>query len=389
MPLGATLAGELTARRAAGLYRRRALADGPATPLRVVDGRPLVCFASNDYLGLAAHPEVRAAFEDGARVYGVGAGASHLLGGHSAAHQALEEDLAAHVGRPRALLFSSGYVANLGVAQALLGRHDTIHTDRLNHASLIDAATLCRARHLRYRHADAAHLEQRLAGASRGRALIATDAVFSMDGDLAPLPALADLAHRHGAWLMVDDAHGLGVLGATGAGSTEHFGLGPDRVPILMGTLGKALGTCGAFVAGEDALIETLIQHARGYVYSTAPPPALAQATRAALALARAEPWRRERLQALVARFRRGAAQLGWTLAPSATPIQPLLVGDARRAVELAATLADAGLYVPAIRPPTVPRGGARLRVSLSAAHTDAQVDALLVALDPASCPAP
>jgi 8-amino-7-oxononanoate synthase len=380
--LNGVLEAALAARRAAGLYRARALADAPATPTRVVDGRARVSFASNDYLGLAADPRVRAAFVAGAERYGVGAGAAHLLGGHTAAHEALEEALAAHVGRPRALLFSTGYMANLGILQALLGRGDVIYTDRLNHASLLDAAALSRARHLRYRHVDVGHLAQRLAGAPTGRrALIATDAVFSMDGDLAPLPALAGLAARHGAWLLADDAHGLGVLGPCGGGSAEHFGLGPDRLAVLMGTLGKALGTFGAFVAGGEALIETLIQHARSYVYTTAPPPALACATLAALRLAREEHWRRAHLADLVARFRAGAAQLGWRLADSATPIQPILVGAVDRTLAVAARLEAAGFYVPAIRPPTVPAGGARLRVSLSAAHTPAQVDALLDAL--------
>ncbi len=339
----------------------------------------MLSFCSNDYLGLANHPEVVAALQRGAAHWGVGSGSAHLVNGHSAAHHALEEELADFVGRPRALLFSTGYMANLGVISALAGRGETVFEDRLDHASLLDGALLSRATLRRYPHADAAEL----AGlADRGQVrLIATDGVFSMDGDLAPLPALAQVARQTGAWLQVDDAHGIGVLGTEGRGSLDHFGLGPQQAPILMGTLGKALGTFGAFVAGSEELIETLIQRARPYIYTTATPPALAEATRTSLALARREEWRRERLRALIRRFRQGASQLGLPLGDSCTPIQPLLAGSARRALVWARALEDAGLLVTPIRPPTVPEGTARLRITLTASHTDRDLDRLLESL--------
>jgi len=366
------------------LYRTRRVLGSPQGVEVVIDGRQCLSFCSNDYLGLANHPEVIRALQRGADQYGVGSGAAHLVSGHSAAHHALEEELAAFVRRPRALLFSTGYMANLGVMSALLGRGDALFEDRLNHASLIDAGLLSGARLLRYAHADAEALDARLAQSTAVQKLVATDGVFSMDGDLAPLPALAAQSARHGAWLMVDDAHGLGVLGKSGGGVVEHFNLDVAQVPILMGTLGKAFGSFGAFVAGSDELIETLIQRARSYIYTTATPPALAEATRAALRLVQTEGWRRERLDELVARFRAGAAQLGLPLAASSTPIQPLLVGDAARAVCVSQTLYERGILIGAIRPPTVPKGTARLRITFSAAHTEAQVDRLLAELEKA-----
>ena len=339
----------------------------------------MLAFCGNDYLGLANHPELVAALKRGADRWGVGSGAAHLVNGHSAAHHALEEELAEFTGRPRALLFSTGYMANLGVITALAGRGDRVFEDRLNHASLLDGALLARASLRRYAHADAAGLA-RLAGADRP-GLIATDGVFSMDGDLAPLPALARVARRSGSWLLVDDAHGLGVLGREGRGSLDHFGLGLEQVPILMGTLGKAFGTFGAFVAGADDLIETLIQRARSYIYTTATPPALAEATRASLALARREEWRREHLRALIDRLRTGAAQLGLPLADSPTPIQPLMAGSTARALAWSRALESAGILVTAIRPPTVPEGTARLRITVSASHTEGDLDRLLDSL--------
>ncbi len=374
----------LAERRAADLYRRPRIAEGPSIPLRVVDGREVLSFCSNDYLGLANHPKVIAAFKRGADAYGVGSGAAHLVNGHTRAHQALEEELAAFTGRARALLFSTGYMANLGVIGALVGRGDAVFEDRLNHASLLDGGLLSGARFRRYAHADADALAGLLAeaGAGAGERLIVTDGVFSMDGDLAPLPALATLAGQHDAWLMVDDAHGLGVLGATGRGTLEHFGLGAMEVPVLMGTLGKALGTAGAFVAGSHELIEWLIQAARPYIYTTAMPAALAEATRASLRLVDEEPWRREHLRTLITRFRAGAEQLGLRLMPSDTPIQPTLVGDAGEALGLSQQLLDTGIQVTAIRPPTVPQGTARLRVTFSAAHSLQDVDRLLTALE-------
>lgn len=371
----------LAARRAAGLYRQRRVAHSPQVPARRFDEGGRLTFCSNDYLGLANHPALIEALANGARRWGVGAGASHLLAGHTAAHHALEQELADAVGRPRALLFSTGYMANLGVLAALLDRHAAVFSDRLNHASLIDAARLSRAVVRVYGHGDVADLDAQLAAEAADRRLVITDGVFSMDGDLAPLPALADVARRRDAWLMVDDAHGFGVLGSAGAGSVAQAGLGIEDVPVLMGTLGKALGTSGAFVAGSEALIETLIQHARSYIYTTALPPALAEATRVALRLMQAEGWRRDRLAALIARFREGAAALGLPLLESTTPIQPLVAGSTERALAWSAHLEGHGILVPAVRPPTVPDGTARLRIVLTAAHEEADVDRLLGAL--------
>jgi 8-amino-7-oxononanoate synthase len=374
------LSARLAERRAADLYRQRPLLQSPQGPQVVVDGQPLLAFCNNDYLGLANHPEVIKAWRDGAERWGVGGGASHLVIGHSSPHHALEEALAEFTGRPRALLFSTGYMANLGTVTALVGQGDTVLQDRLNHASLLDAGLLSGARFSRYLHNDAASLGNRLEKAT-GNTLVVTDGVFSMDGDIAELPTLAAAARAKGAWLMVDDAHGFGTLGATGAGIVEHFGLGLDDVPVLIGTLGKGFGTSGAFVAGSEELIETLVQFARPYIYTTSQPPALACATLRSLQLLRSEHWRREHLASLIAQFRQGAQQLGLTLMESFTPIQPILIGDAGRALQLSDLLRERGLLVTAIRPPTVPAGSARLRVTLSAAHTGAQVQQLLDAL--------
>ncbi len=380
--LTATLAATLRRIERDHLYRTRRTLETPAGPRVVVEGRECLSFCSNDYLGLASHGEVVAAFQRGAARYGAGSSASHLICGHSAAHHALEEELADFLGRERALLFSTGYMANLGVVSVLCGRGDTVLEDRLNHASLLDAATLSRARLRRYAHGDARDLESRLAALSgEGRVLVVSDGVFSMDGDLAPLPQLADAAARHGGWMMVDDAHGVGVVGPNGAGTLERFGLDESRVPVLMGTLGKAFGVFGAFVAGSGVLIESLIQLARSYIYTTALPPAVAEAARASLRLIREEGWRRERLHALVRRFREGAAGLNLPLLESDTPIQPLLVEEPQRALHLAAALLERNILVSAIRPPTVPAGGARLRVTLSSAHSEADLDLLLDAL--------
>ena len=384
MTLQAFLERQLAARRDAGRLRRRRIVDSPTGVEVTVEGRQLLNFASNDYLGLAGHPEVRAALARGAEHWGVGSGAAHLITGHQRPHHALEEELAAFTGRPRALLFSTGYMANLGVAVALLGRGDSVFEDRLNHASLIDAGILSRARLRRYAHADPADLDTRLGQTESGSKLVLTDGVFSMDGDVAPLAELAAVCDRHDAWLMVDDAHGLGVLGEDGRGSLAAAGLGCEAVPILMGTLGKAFGSFGAFVAGSEDLIEWLIQAARSYVYTTALPAAVAEATRAALRLAQAESWRREKLAALVARFRAGAAQLGLPLMASETPIQPLVLGEPERVMAVSARLEAAGLLVGAIRPPTVPEGTARLRITFSAGHDEAHVDRLLAALESA-----
>ncbi|MBK7251616.1 MAG: 8-amino-7-oxononanoate synthase [Gammaproteobacteria bacterium] len=382
-PDAGALRAELGRLEAEGLHRRRRTVEvrpGPGTTA-IIDGRCLVNFCSNDYLGLAQHPDVSAALRSASKRWGTGSGASHLVSGHSREHARLEEALAAWTGRERALLFSTGYMANLGVVEALVGRGDLLVEDRLDHASLIDAARLSGARLRRYAHGDATSAATALQSSSGGTALLATDGVFSMDGDLAPLPELAVHARARGAWLLVDDAHGLGVLGSSGSGTLEHLGLDAHDVPVLIGTLGKALGTFGAFVAGSAELIEYLIQRARTAVFTTAMPPALAAATCSALELAVREHWRRERLHSLIARFRAAAHAEGLPLAASETPIQPLVLGSPERALAASAALERAGFWVAAIRPPTVPRGSARLRVTLSAAHEDAQVDALVEAL--------
>ncbi|HEY5682566.1 MAG TPA: 8-amino-7-oxononanoate synthase [Sulfuricaulis sp.] len=370
----------LNRRRAENLYRERLVLESPQGAKIRVGEETLLSFCSNDYLGLANHPQVVAAFREGADRYGVGAGASHLVNGHSRAHHALEEELADFVGSQRALLFSTGYMANLGVVGALTDRHDAIFEDRLNHASLIDAARLARAKVTRFPHVDIERLNSLLTHTARPR-LITTDAVFSMDGDIAPLVELAALADRHGARLMADDAHGLGILGQGGRGTFEHLGTPLAPPAILMGTLGKALGVFGAFVAGEEALIETLIQRARTYIYTTALPPAVAEAVRASLKLAREEGWRRNHLCRLVSHFRDGARNLGFTLTPSPTPIQPLILGSAEAALVASRHLRTHGILVTAIRPPTVPEGSARLRITFSATHEDSDVDRLLEAL--------
>lgn len=374
------LATRLAERRAAHLFRQRPLLEGPQGPEVRVDGQSLLAFCSNDYLGLANHPDVIAALRAGAEKWGVGGGASHLVIGHSTPHHELEEALAEFTGRSRALLFSTGYMANLAAVTALVGQGDTVLEDRINHASLLDAGLLSGARFSRYLHNDAASLASRLEKAT-GNTLVVTDGVFSMDGDLADLPALCAEARRKQAWVMVDDAHGFGPQGATGGGIVEHFGLGLDDVQVLVGTLGKAFGTAGAFVAGSEELIETLIQFARPYIYTTSQPPAVACATLKSLELLQSEGWRRDHLNTLIARFRQGAAEIGLTLMDSPTPIQPILVGDSERAMQLSAMLKARGLLVGAIRPPTVPAGSARLRVTLSAAHTEAQLERLLQAL--------
>ncbi len=374
------LASRLAARQEENLYRQRPLLESPQGPEVRVDGRPMLAFCSNDYLGLANHPEVKAAFIRGVERWGAGGGASHLVIGHSGPHHDLELALAEFTGRPRALLFSTGYMANLGAVTALVGKGDTVLEDRLNHASLLDAGLLSGARFSRYLHNDADSLASRLERAE-GDTLVVTDGVFSMDGDLADLPALCAAARARGAWVMVDDAHGFGPLGTNGGGIVEHFGLGREDVPVLVGTLGKGFGTAGAFVAGSEELIETLIQFARPYIYTTSQPPAVACATLKSLELLQRERWRREHLEKLIQRFRQGAAEIGLTLMDSPTPIQPILVGDSARALKLSALLRERGLLVGAIRPPTVPAGSARLRVTLSAAHSEEQLESLLSAL--------
>lgn len=371
-----------TAERAQAQLQRRLRSvervEGPYIESR---GQRLLAFCTNDYLGLAQHPRLVAALKTAADAAGVGSGSAHLICGHRREHAALEEALAAWTGRERALLFSTGYMANLGVMQALLQRGELCVQDKLNHACLLDGAQLAGASLKRYPHADVDAAARQLRSETADCALLATDGVFSMDGDIAPLHELAALCAQERASLMVDDAHGLGVLGEDGAGSVAEAGLGTHEVPILMATLGKTLGCGGAFVAGSAVLIDGLIQFARTYIYTTAMPPALAAAAHAAVTLAREESWRRDKLQQLIARFRRGAEQLGLPLMPSRTAIQPLLLGDAQQALDASRRLEAAGLLVVAIRPPTVPPGQSRLRITLSAAHEEAHVDRLLDAL--------
>ncbi len=384
------LGAALRAREQALLLRQRRVLQGAQGPHIRMDGRDCLAFCSNDYLGLAAHPEVVSALRTAAADAGVGSGASALICGRHALHAELEEALADFMQRPACLLFSTGYMANLGVATALLGRDDAVFSDALNHASLIDAARLCGAAKHRYGHGDVRELQHLLStNVTARRRVIMTDGLFSMDGDCAPLGDLARLADQHGAALWVDDAHGIGVLGDTGCGTLEHLGLAPSRVDVLVGTLGKAFGAAGAFVCGEADLVETLVQHARNYIYTTAPPPPLAAACLAGLRISRQESWRREHLLTLVRRFRAGAAGLGIPLAPDESPIQPLVLGSTGDALRVADYLLEHGILALAMRPPTVPEGTSRLRITLSAAHTEADVDRLLevlaVALDAAS----
>lgn len=374
------LAPQIAALSAQGLLRTRRVLQSPQQVDARVDGREVIAFCSNDYLGLAADPRLREAAAEGAALYGVGAGASHLILGHGAAHHALEEALAQFVLLPRALLFSSGYMANLGVVTALVGRGDAVFADRLNHASLNDAAHLSRAEFKRYVHADLAMLERALAANPARRKLVITDAVFSMDGDIAPVAEMLRLCERHDAWLLLDDAHGFGVLGATGAGVLQHFGIASERI-IYMATLGKAAGVAGAFVAGAPAVIEWLVQRARPYVYTTAMPPLLAHTLLKSLEIIAAEGGRREQLAQLIAQLQQAARGLRWRLLPSDTAIQPLVIGAADEAMRVADALAARGLLVPAIRPPTVPDGSARLRISLSAGHVPQHIERLASAL--------
>lgn len=397
---------ELEQRAAQGLLRQRRTLSTPQSVRIVVDGKPYLSFCSNDYLGLASHPQLSAALQQGAQQYGAGAGASHLVSGHFDAHEAFEKEFAAFVGKPAALSFSTGYMANLGVVQALAGRGDTVFADKLNHASLNDAMLLSRADVKRYRHNDIAHLEMLLAesdGYHRdfplhtppplgegtnekkresipGRKLIITDAVFSMDGDIAPVSELLELCEKYDAWLLLDDAHGFGVLGEHGRGTLSRFGIQSPRI-IYMATLGKAAGVAGACVAAEQVVIDALLNNARSYIYTTASPPALAVALQQSLKLIDAADERRAHLRQLIAQLRSGVSDLPWQMMKSETPIQPLLVGSNEAALALSEGLRTRGIWVPAIRPPTVPQGTARLRITLSAAHTSQDVSELLEAL--------
>ena len=370
----------LAERREQGLYRQRRTLASAQGPEVILAGQTCLNFCSNDYLGLAADPRLVTSFQQAAGKYGVGSGASHLVCGHSEPHRALEEALADFTGRPRALLFSSGYAANTAVLGTLLQQGDFVFEDRLNHASLLDGGLHSGARFQRYRHNNVDSLRARMASAD-GNSLVAVDGVFSMDGDRAPLAELADVCDDADAWLMVDDAHGFGVLGERGAGSLELAGLAPERVPVLMVTLGKALGAAGACVIGDELLIDSLVQQARNYIYTTATPPAVAAAALTGLQLVREEPWRRQHLAELIGQFREGADQLGLPLLASDTPIQPVLVGDATLASALSDALLARGVLISAIRPPTVAAGTSRLRITLTAGHSAQQVEQLLAAL--------
>lgn len=377
----------LAQRRAQHLYRQRPLSFSAQQAQMQINGLQVINFSSNDYLGLANDPHIKAdliaALQDDNTGYG--SGAAHLVTGHHLHHHLLEDELADWLGVERTLLFSTGYMANLAVQQTLMQSGDLILADKLNHASLIDGALHSDAELKRYAHNDMAALERRLQSFaeknSTGQVLIATDGVFSMDGDMAPLPEIQALAKRYGAWLLVDDAHGFGMLGQEGRGSFDYFGLTPAENTILVGTLGKAFGTSGAFVAGSQCLIETLIQFARSYIYTTASSPLNAIATRSALQRVKQMNAERALLQQHIARFRAGAAQIGLTLWPSPSAIQPIMLGDSATALRWSEQLKQRGFWVTAIRPPTVPNGQARLRITLTAKHTAEQIDALLNAL--------
>lgn len=391
---------------AQNLRRVLRVAESPAAPLQQVRGadgqsRELLMFCSNDYLGLAAHPALREALAEGARRYGAGSGASHLISGHSVAHEELETMLAAwirpYIPHAQALFFCTGYMANLAVLTSLGHAEAEIFSDSLNHASLIDGTRLAKAPVQRYAHNNIAALETLLQGSNARHKLIVTDGVFSMDGDLAPLRALLALAEQYDAWLIVDDAHGFGVLGAGGRGILEHIGLHSERL-ILIGTLGKAVGVAGAFVVAHRIITQYLLQTARSYIYTTASPPAIAYAVLASLRMIESGEGaaRRRQLQQLQQQWQSGIAELldskphlPWHIMPSETPIQPLVVGDNAAAMTLSTQLEAQGMRVPAIRPPTVPKGTARLRITLSASHTAGQVDQLLAGLLQATSIAP
>jgi len=384
----ATIPEQLNALRRDNNYRRRRTLESPQGREVVVDGRRLLNFCSNDYLGLAADERVTAAFKQGVERWGVGSGASHMVCGHSTAHRALEEAVAEWTGRERALLFSSGYAANTGTLNALLGPGDHVYQDRLNHASLLDGGWLSRAEFHWYRHNDPRDLGQCLAehveANPEARHLVVSDGTFSMDGDTCRLDDLVEVARRYNAGLFIDDAHGLGVQGTAGCGVVDPDLHASADVSLLMATFGKALGTAGAFVAGDGELIDYVIQRARPYIFTTALPPALAEATLCSLAIARDEDWRRERLRAHVQQFRAGAHARNIALSASQTPIQPIVIGSNAAALAVSEALERDGILVSAIRPPSVPVGSARLRVTFSAAHETADIARLLTALEQA-----
>ena len=374
---------QLRVREQKGLLRQRQTLESPQETHVSIGGEKFLSFCSNDYLGLANHPALIAAACEGAQKYGIGAGASHLISGHSLAHQLLEKKLANFTGFPRSLLFSTGYMANIGIVTALLGRNDAIFADKLNHASLNDAALLSRAKLIRYPHLDLTVLEQRLSASKARRKLVMTDTVFSMDGDIAPVTDLLALCEKYNAWLLLDDAHGFGVLGKQGRGtlfSCPAFNFNSPRI-IYMATLGKAAGVFGAFVAAQPEIIETCIQLSRSYIYTTATPSLLSHTLLESLSLIEKESWRRDQLTQLIIQLKKGVKSLRWKLNPSITPIQPLLIGSSDEASTLSNALHERGILVPAIRPPTVPQDSARLRISLSALHSEADMAQLIVTL--------
>lgn len=382
----ARLALQLQERKQQSLYRSRRVIDSAQDVMLSVNGKQVLNFCSNDYLGLANHPDVISAFKKGADQFGVGSGSAHLVTGHHAAHHELEQQLAEFVGRPRVLLYSTGYMANLGVVTALLSKNDCIFEDKLNHASLFDAGQLSSATFKRYFHNDISNLKSKLAStvsdSQPQNKLIVSDGVFSMDGDVVALDKMIGVARQHDAAILIDDAHGLGVTGKTGRGTLEEYNASIDDVAILMGTLGKAFGTFGAFIAGSDTVIETLIQQSRSYIYTTALPPAVASATLASLKLVVTEQWRREQLQQRITQFKVGAKQIGLNLMPSDTAIQPLLIGSSEQAMKMSELLEQKGILISAIRPPTVPNNTARLRITFSANHSKEHVEQLLSALE-------
>ena len=387
LPWSKALAATLAERQLSGRYRRLRTRSGEQGVSVIIDGKEMLSFCSNDYLGLAAHPTITKAFINAAETEGVGSGAAHLLSGHSYYHQQLEEALADFMGQQSVLLFSSGYQANLGVIDGLMSRGDVVIQDKLNHASLLDGGRLSAAKSWRYHHADMGSLQRRLRQTEdSGCRLVVTDGVFSMDGDLAPLQPLIQLTQTHQAALMVDDAHAIGVLGKHGRGSVEHWQVKAEHMPIVMGTLGKAFGTAGAFVAADKDVIETLIQQSRTFVYTTAQPAAVAAASLASLVLVRTENWRREKLQTLIEQFRKGAAELGLATMNSLTPIQPIMIGDDKKAIVIGQELESRGFLLGVIRTPTVPLGSARLRVTLSTNHTEQNIKQLLEALEDVIC---
>jgi 8-amino-7-oxononanoate synthase len=364
-------------------YRTRRITKSPQQVEMTIDDRKVISFCSNDYLGLANHPQVKQAAVDAVGRYGVGSGAAHLVNGHSIVHHQLEEELAEFCGYPRAILFSTGYMANLGLCQALIDKKDQVFEDRLNHASLIDGGLISGARLQRYLHNDVSSLQKKLARQTDDKTerLVLSDGVFSMDGDIARLPELSALCKESGSWLMVDDAHGFGTLGETGKGCLQYFSLTADDVPVYMATLGKAMGTAGAFIAGSEELVETIIQQARTYIYTTAMPAAIAEATRCSLNIIQTETQHLQMLNDNIAYFKTCCSDTGLDIENSQTAIQPLLIGDDQKAIDLSQTLFEKGFLVTAIRPPTVPEGTSRLRITLSAKHEQDHIDQLIETL--------